>query len=253
MNEKSGVLIAVLSSALGGGAAVATRYLIGSFDPIVLATVRFGGGALCLLPIVLLLRPKWPPRQDWPADTALGFIFFAVFLVFYNAALSYTTVGRGALALSTLPLMTMVVGAVRGLEALTVRKTTGVLLAMCGVALALTTSLKAAPDGAWRSGLIAAPTPSARARSARPSSVQRIRRATSPTRLIIRPGLLAVSRGVSCSCSVPLCETPSPAQPSALPQRTKQYARHRQPLDAESSGGVVESILFPARANRRAI
>lgn len=156
MNEKSGVLIAVLSSALGGGAAVATRYLIGSFDPIVLATVRFGGGALCLLPIALLLRPKWPPRQDWPAVAALGFIFFAVFLVFYNPALSYTTVGRGTLALSTLPLMTMVVGAVLGLEALTVRKTTGVLLAMCGVALALTTSLKAAPDGAWRGDLIMA-------------------------------------------------------------------------------------------------
>ena len=56
MNERTGVLIAILSSALGGGAAVATRFMIGSFDPLTLATVRFGGGALLLLPIALLGR-----------------------------------------------------------------------------------------------------------------------------------------------------------------------------------------------------
>ena len=154
MNERTGVLIAVLSSALGGGAAVATRFLIGGIDPITLATVRFGGGVLCLLPLALLLRPKWPARADWPAVAGLGFLFYAVFCVFYNLALSYTTAARGTLALSTLPLLTMVVGALLGIEALTARKTTGVLLAMGGVALALTASLATAPDGAWRGDLI---------------------------------------------------------------------------------------------------
>jgi drug/metabolite transporter (DMT)-like permease len=156
MNERTGVLIAVVSSALGGGAAVATRFLIGSVDPLTLAAVRFGGGALCLLPIALLLRPKWPARADWPAVAGLGFLFYAVFLVFYNLALSYTTVGRGTLALSTLPLMTMLAGAVLGIEALTARKSAGVLLAMGGVALALTASLGNAPAGAWRGDLIMA-------------------------------------------------------------------------------------------------
>ena len=55
MNEKSGVLIAIASSALGGGAAVATRFMIGGVDPLTLATVRFGGGVLCMLPCALLL------------------------------------------------------------------------------------------------------------------------------------------------------------------------------------------------------
>jgi len=131
MNERTGVLIAVLSSALGGGAAVATRFLIGGIDPLTLAAVRFGGGALCLLPVALVLRPKWPARADWPAVAGLGFLLYAVFFVFYNLALSYTTVGRGTLALSTLPLMTML-----------------------GVALALTASLGNAPEGAWRGDLI---------------------------------------------------------------------------------------------------
>jgi drug/metabolite transporter (DMT)-like permease len=154
MKESTGVLIAVLSSALGGGAAVATRYLIGGYDPLTLAMVRFGGGALCLLPVALLLRPKMPPRADWPAVAALGFVFFGVFFVIYNLALSYTTVARGTLALSTLPLMTMVAGALLGLEALTPRKTAGVLLAMGGVAVALSASLEAAPAGAWQGDLI---------------------------------------------------------------------------------------------------
>jgi len=156
MNERGGVLIAVLSSALGGGAAVATRLLIGGVDPLTLAAVRFGGGALCLLPVALMLRPKWPARADWPAVAGLGLLFYGVFLVFYNLALSYTTAARGTLALSTLPLMTMLVGAALGIEPLSARKSAGVLLAMGGVALALTASLGNAPAGAWRGDLIMA-------------------------------------------------------------------------------------------------
>jgi len=155
-SEWKGVAIALVSSSFGAGAAVATRFLITSADPLTLATVRFGGGALCLLPLVVLLRPKWPSRADWPAVAGLGFLFYAVFFVFYNLALSFTTVGRGTLALSTLPLMTMLVGAALRVEPLTWRKSLGVLLAMGGVALALTASLKAAPAGAWRGDLIMA-------------------------------------------------------------------------------------------------
>ena len=99
--EWKGVAIALASSSFGGGAAVATRFLITGADPLTLATVRFGGGALCILPLALVLRPKWPTRADWPAVAGLGFLFYAVFFVFYNLALSYTTVGRGTLALST--------------------------------------------------------------------------------------------------------------------------------------------------------
>jgi drug/metabolite transporter (DMT)-like permease len=79
-----------------------------------------------------------------------------VFFVFYNVALAYTTVARGTLALSTLPLMTMAAGAALGVEALSARKTAGVLLAMLGVAIALAAGLADAPAGAWRGDLIMA-------------------------------------------------------------------------------------------------
>jgi drug/metabolite transporter (DMT)-like permease len=72
-------------------------------------------------------------------------------------ALAYTTVARGTLALSTLPLMTMAVGAALGIEALSARKTAGVLLAILGVGVAaLASGLAAAPAGAWRGDLIMA-------------------------------------------------------------------------------------------------
>jgi drug/metabolite transporter (DMT)-like permease len=154
MNERFGVGVAVLSSAVGGGAAVATRYLIASADPFTLAAIRFGGGVICLLPLALLLRVRWPPRSDWPKVAGLGFMFFAVFFVFYNVALAYTTVARGTLALSTLPLMTMIAGALLRVEDLSLRKTLGILLAILGVAAALITALADAPPGAWRGDLI---------------------------------------------------------------------------------------------------
>jgi len=157
LHERLGVGVAILSSAVGGGAAVATRYLIASADPFTLAALRFGGGVVCLLPIALALRVRWPAgRRDRLLVAGLGFLFFAVFFVFYNLALAYTTVARGTLALSTLPLMTMLVGALLGIEALSTRKTIGVFVAMLGVAAALASGLGATPPGAWRGDLIMA-------------------------------------------------------------------------------------------------
>jgi drug/metabolite transporter (DMT)-like permease len=65
----------------------------------------------------------------------------------------YTTAARGALAVSTLPILTMVTAAALGRERLTLRKTAGVLVAMAGVALALGAGLSDAPPEAWRGDL----------------------------------------------------------------------------------------------------
>jgi drug/metabolite transporter (DMT)-like permease len=154
LSQWFGVLIAVVSSALGGTAAAITRYLVSSADPITLAILRWGIGVLCVLPTALFLRVRWPQRRDWLAVVALGICFFGLFFVLYNIAVSYTTAARASLALSTLPLQTMVVGALLGIEPLTKRKTVGVCIAVFGVFAALATGLSAAPRGAWRGELI---------------------------------------------------------------------------------------------------
>jgi drug/metabolite transporter (DMT)-like permease len=153
VSEWFGVSLALVSSCLGGSAAAVTRYLVGNADPITLAILRWGIGFLCVLPAALLLRAKWPPRSDWLAVAVLG-LCFGLFFVLYNIAVSYTTAARAALALSTLPLQTMVVGALLGIEPLTKRKSLGVGVAFLGVIAALVFGLPAAPPGAWRGELI---------------------------------------------------------------------------------------------------
>lgn len=144
MNEIFGVLAAVASSALGGAAVGATRFVATVIDPLALGSLRFGIGVILLAPIAVMGKSKWPQHRDWPATVGLGLLFFAVFPVLFNLSLYFTTASRGALALSTLPLLTMAAGALLGVEAMTKRKTFGVLLA----------GLAHAPPAAWKGDLL---------------------------------------------------------------------------------------------------
>lgn len=154
MAETRGVVLAILSSCLGGTAAAVTRYLVSDADAVTLAILRWGIGFLCVLPVALLLRVRWPQRSDWAGVAGLGVCYFGLFFVLYNIAMSLTTAARASLALSTLPLQTMVVGALLGIEPMTTRKTAGVAIAVLGVLAALASGLGAAPAGAWRGELI---------------------------------------------------------------------------------------------------
>ena len=154
MGEAWGVLAAVLSSGLGGTSIGATRYLVNAIDPLAIGSFRFGIGFLLLLPVALLQGDRWPQRSEWAGVAGLGLLYFGLFPILFNASLIFTTAARGALALSTLPLLTMVVGAALGSEALTMRKSIGVAIATLGVAIALLSHLAAAPPGAWRGDLL---------------------------------------------------------------------------------------------------
>jgi len=152
--ERLGVLAAIASSALGGIAGGTTRFAIGASDPVTLGVFRFGVGFLLLLPVALLLKSRWPRGRDWLGVAALGVMYFAGFIVLFNLAFRLTTAARGSLALSTLPLITMLIAAMLGAERLTPRKSLGVIIAIAGVAVALVTGLADAPAGAWRGDLI---------------------------------------------------------------------------------------------------
>lgn len=150
MGEGFGVLLAIVSSSLGGTAAAVTRYLVGDTDPLTLAILRWGIGFAVVLPIALAWRVRFPRGRDIAGVAALGLAFFGVFFILYNLAMSYTTAARASLALSTLPLQTMLVGAALGIEPLRMRKSAGVSIAVLGVFAALAAGLATAPQGAWR-------------------------------------------------------------------------------------------------------
>ncbi|MDD9929074.1 MAG: DMT family transporter [Rhodospirillaceae bacterium] len=150
MGEWFGVVIAVVSSSLGGTGATVTRYLAAEADPFTLGILRFGLGFLIVLPITLMLRSRWPERGDWPGVVGLGVMFYGIAMLLYNLSLNYTTAARATLALATLPFLTMLVGALLRIEPMTARKTAGVFIAMAGVGFALAADVELAPEGAWR-------------------------------------------------------------------------------------------------------
>lgn len=154
MSDRTGVIIAIVSSALGGSSAAVTRYLVSDVDPVTIAILRFGLGFVCTLAIALALQVRFPPRRDWLAVATLGVFFFAIFFILYNIAIGYTTAARASLALSTIPLQTMIVGALLGIEPLTARKTIGVVIAVTGVVVALAAGISGAPPESWRGELI---------------------------------------------------------------------------------------------------
>ncbi|MBS7696871.1 MULTISPECIES: DMT family transporter [unclassified Chelatococcus] len=154
MKEATGVGAALLSSALGGTAIVASRHTAADVGAFMLGIIRFGVGFAVLLPVAILHRERWPPPQDWPAVMALGVLFFCLFPILFNFSVVYTTAARAALALATAPLLTMAVSALLKVEPLTPRKTAGVLVATAGVAVSLLSGLPGAPAGAWRGDLL---------------------------------------------------------------------------------------------------
>ena len=154
MSERIGVLAALLSSTLGGTVAATTRFVVTDTDPLTLGALRFGGAFLVLLPIVVALRQPWPKGRDWLGVVLLGGVYFCVYQTLYNVAFVYTTAAHGSMIGSTLALMTMVVAAIFGVEALSARKTLGVLIATGGVAVALASGLADAPEGSWRGDLL---------------------------------------------------------------------------------------------------
>ena len=99
MGEAFEVLLAIVSSSLGGTAAAITRYLSGGADPLTLAILRWGIGFVCVLPIALILRVRWPRGSDVLAVGALGLCFYGLFFILYNLAISYTTAAREPRAL----------------------------------------------------------------------------------------------------------------------------------------------------------
>jgi drug/metabolite transporter (DMT)-like permease len=131
------LLAAALVGVQVGAATVASRFALPETDPVSLAFMRYLIGALSLLPFILAAPwPKFRPR-DLPAMAALGIVQFAILIWLLNVGLTYIPAGRAALVFSAFPLLTMLLGAALGREAMTARKTIGLVLTMLGVGLAL--------------------------------------------------------------------------------------------------------------------
>ena len=144
----AGVGLASLSTSLGGVTVVLTRFVIVETDALTLAFVRYGIAAL-FLATVLVVTTRIPRivRRDLIVISALGIVMFTGFPFFMARALEDTTAARGALLFASMPLITIVLGALFRVESLTWMKSVAVAIAMIGTASALSERVgPAAPD-----------------------------------------------------------------------------------------------------------
>jgi drug/metabolite transporter (DMT)-like permease len=131
------IIAAALVGVQVGVATVASRFVIGETDPIMLGAMRYSIGVVCLLPFLARAGlPRFAARDVLPM-AVLGILQFAVLIVLFNIALQTSPAARVAVVFSAFPLLTMVFAAAIGLERLTVAKAGGVGLTILGVALAI--------------------------------------------------------------------------------------------------------------------
>ena len=133
---------AAFASLSAGVSIVATRFVIGETDPISLAFFRYFIGAMCLLPFLAIgLKRVRLPANHIPPLIVLGIILYAYFPWSFTASLKYTTAAYGAIALATMPIITLLIAWTMKREPLTGAKFLSVVLAFAGVVTAVSDSL----------------------------------------------------------------------------------------------------------------
>ncbi len=143
-----------------GAATVASRFALDEVAPLTLAMLRYGIGALCLLPFALAqwqrqrAHRRYPTPgplawRDWLAMGLLGIGQFGLLIAALNFGLMHIDAARAALIFSLFPLMTLSLSAAMGRESIHPRLLAGVLVAIAGVALALAPKLLSGRDGHW--------------------------------------------------------------------------------------------------------
>jgi len=147
------VFAAALSSTLGGSAIVATRFVVPDAGVLPTILLRFVGASIVMFAVFLHRRPGRVATSDYPVVVGLGLVQFALFPWLFTMSLAHVTAARGALILSTQPLITLVLASIVGRERFTGVKVLGGAIALGAVGFALGDRLTATTESAWKGDL----------------------------------------------------------------------------------------------------
>jgi len=130
-------LLAWYFVAVWGAGYVATKIGLQYAPPFTFLSLRFGFGLACLLPVVLLWKPRWPRSpMAWLHLAVAGLLMHAVQLGgSHYAQYLGMSAGVAALIIACQPLVTAVVVSGWMSEKLAPRQWVGVMLGLAGVAL----------------------------------------------------------------------------------------------------------------------
>lgn len=120
-----------------GGFNVFGKYVLGHVPPLTLASFRVLFGAPVLMLLALRFDAMRPKGRDLLTLAVLG--FFGVFLnqLLFIIGLDYTTATNSAILMPSIPVFTVAVAMVMGIERLTMRRAIGLGLAVAGALIML--------------------------------------------------------------------------------------------------------------------
>ena len=122
--------------AVWGAGYVATKIGLQSAPPFTFLSLRFAFGIACLLPVVLVWRPRWPRGWELAHLVVAGVLMHAVQLGgSHYAQYLGMSAGVAALIIACQPIATAVIASGWMNERLRPRQWTGVFLGLAGVAL----------------------------------------------------------------------------------------------------------------------
>ena len=132
--------IGLLFSILWSSASVATKFGVQSAPPLILANVRFFIAGILLLSFSYLFakNPDYrrPTKKEWQQLALFGFLNTTLYLGLYVYAMKYTAAGIGSLAVSTNPLIIVLLSSWWLNRKPKAEEWTGIILGMGGVAVA---------------------------------------------------------------------------------------------------------------------
>ncbi len=149
-------LAAAGSTILGGSALVAMRYAVPESDALAVSLWRQIGPALLFGAFALAVRRRMPrlSSRDLAAVIAISITQYCIVNYLMTASLAYITAARGALVMSSMPLIALGVGAAMGRERFTLLKTLGIAVALAGIVVAIGDEAATGSSEAWKGDLL---------------------------------------------------------------------------------------------------
>jgi drug/metabolite transporter (DMT)-like permease len=138
--ERSGVDGATLAAfagvvVVGGANFVAVKSTVEELDPLYGAAARFGLAALVFFAILVARRVPFPRGRALAGAAIYGALGFGAAYALAYTALVELSVGIASVLMATVPVFTLALATVQGLERLSLRGAAGATLAVGGIAV----------------------------------------------------------------------------------------------------------------------
>jgi drug/metabolite transporter (DMT)-like permease len=133
--ERSVLIAFVLFILVGGGASVAIRITYGELAPFWSAAARFILAALVFWVMVIIKRIPLPKGRALVGAMLFGILTVGLAFVLISWGLVATPASRYQILMATVPLLTVFLAALHGIESISMRGVLGSLLAVVGIAI----------------------------------------------------------------------------------------------------------------------